>query len=372
MPQQHAFVTNLLQNKIQNLQINITDTTETKPVPRQSRTYRAQTPSTASDTTKKSNRASIILDANTIRVLRQAASPSTIRQIQRVDKFLFWCAHRDITPADVSPPSEILLCNYFSTFSSKTTMDVAKAHSIAIRSWVEGRGFRWTGASLLDSIMKGINNAAKRTSLKILRTPVHVVDLRALVNQRVKPANKHIIACRNAAASTAFYGLFKLCEILHDTNTTENWAPKVQDLTYHSNREQCTLHLPRTKAAPRYDPDTDPIYLLQQHILINKLSSDDYLFSYRRPNGTLTRMQKSKFLEDCNDVWWKHDFSEMTDPCFRRGGTRHYLASGISSKVVKRMGGRESDGFLHDLNWEDIEAVISIHLKKLNAIRIAY
>ncbi|KAJ3817855.1 hypothetical protein F5878DRAFT_62068 [Lentinula raphanica] len=387
MPQQpHTFVTNILQNRIQNLQINITDTTDTRPVPRQNRNSRAQTSSTTSDATKMSNRASVVLDPRALRVLRQAASPSLIRQIQRVNKFLFWCAHRDIAPADVSPPSEILLCNYFSTFSSKTTMEMAKAHSIAIRSWIEGRGFRWTGASLLDNIMKGINNAAKRTSPKTLRTPVHVDDLRVLVNKRVKSANRHFIACRNAAASTAFYGLFKLREILHDTNATENWIPKVRDLTYHSDREQFTLHLPRTKAEPSYgeditfpcldshvDPDTDPIYLLQQHILINKLSSDDYLFSYRRPNGKLTRMKRSKFLEDCNDVWWEHDFSdEMTDYCFRRGGTRHYLVSGISSKIVKRMGRRESDAFLHDLNWEDIEAVISIHLKKLDAIRIAY
>ncbi|KAJ3964652.1 hypothetical protein EV361DRAFT_811849 [Lentinula raphanica] len=329
---------------------------------------------------KPSKRVTTELELHTLRVLHRAASPSTIRQIQRVDEFLLWCAHRDVTPADVSPPSEILLCNYFSTFSSKTSVVTAKSHSLAIKNWVERRGFRWTGASLLDSIMTGIDKNAGWHSQKTPMTPVRLDNIRLLVNH-TNSDDEHFIACRNAIASTAFYGMLRLREILFDPYDDEYRIPRVRDLTIDSVRDQYTLHLPRTKDAPRDGENillpciqsrTNPIYLLQQHIIINDLSPTDYLFSYRLSNGVLTRMREINFLEDCNKVWSKYNISKKTDCCFKTGGTTYHLASCVDSKVVQTMGRWNSDWFLHDLNWDDIEAVIGVHLKTLATTRILY
>ncbi|KAJ3722225.1 hypothetical protein C8R42DRAFT_533848, partial [Lentinula raphanica] len=271
-----------------------------------------------------------------------------------VDRFLLWCAHRDITLTDVSPPSEILLCNYFSTFSSRTSMAMAKCHSNAIKQWVERRGLRWTGALLLDSIMKGINNTTQTTSQIISSTPVRLDNLRLLVDH-TNSVRQHFIACRNAIASTAFYGMLILSEILFDPNATEYRIPKVQDLALNFERNQYTLHLPRTKAQPcngeiitlpRLQSRTDPIYHLQEHISVNKLSPTDDLFSYRCPNGTLIHMRELAFLEECNHVWSKYNVSKKTDRCFKTGGTTYHLASCVDSKVVQTMGRWDSDWFL--------------------------
>ncbi|KAJ3774382.1 hypothetical protein FB446DRAFT_702361 [Lentinula raphanica] len=262
------------------------------------------------------NRASTELDPNTVQVLHQAVSRETaIRQNQQVHTFL--------------------LC----TFSSKTSMATAKSHNTAIKNWVKHRGFPWTGASLLESIMRGIHNTIPQTaaSKEILKVPVLVEHLKLLVNECINPNDTYFIACRNAITCTAFYGMFRLGEILFDTNFTANETPRVQDLIFHT--KQCTINLPRMRTT-------------------------------LRNGGKLVHMSKFLFLKDCNRVWSRHNIPRITNHCFRLGGTTHYLVSGVDSKVVQMMGRWKSDEFLRDLNWKDIEVFIGTHLKKFSTMRI--
>ncbi|KAJ3832096.1 hypothetical protein F5878DRAFT_671181 [Lentinula raphanica] len=255
------------------------------------------------------NRASTELDPNMVQVLHQAVSRETaIRQNQQVHTFLLWCARRDVTLAEVSPPSEILLCNYFSTFSSKTSMATAKSHSTAIKNWVKRRGFPWTGASLLESIMRGIHNTISQTaaSKEILKVPVRVEHLKLLVNECINPNDAYFIACRNAIACTAFYGMFRLGEILFDTNFTANETPRVQDLIFHT--KQCTINLPRTRTTlrngetiifPHLQSCTDPTSVLQQHIAINKLLPTDINSYIHQGKRTLQLLGSTTLLREC-------------------------------------------------------------------------
>ncbi|KAJ3746887.1 hypothetical protein EV360DRAFT_28200, partial [Lentinula raphanica] len=201
-------------------------------------------------------------------VLQHSVSAATARrQNTQVSRFLAWCDEKRIAESERSPPSEILLCNYFSTFASKTSMATAKSHRAAIKKWVERRGFQWTGAALLEGIMKGIHNTIPASSKKPARAPVRVDHLRVLMDIVALNSSEHFIACRDAAASTAFYGLLRLGEILPETNEDLPSLPKVRNLSIHSFESQGILFLPKTKTAqisgekvviPKIQSRTDP------------------------------------------------------------------------------------------------------------------
>ncbi|KAJ3969665.1 hypothetical protein EV361DRAFT_1034919 [Lentinula raphanica] len=230
------------------------------------------------------------LDNQAADILHRSVSTSTARrQNMQLNKFLAWCDEKNVAEQDRSPPSEILLCNYFSTFATKTSMATAKAHRAAIKKWVERRGLHWTGAALLDGIMKGINNTIPPSSKRPARSPVRADHLRALMDVTAINPSLNFIACRDAAASTAFYGLLRLGEILPDKDEDLPSLPRVRDLSIPSFDLQGTLFLPKTKTAqisgekvviPKIQSRTDPIYLLLHHIEVNNLLPDDPLFAY--------------------------------------------------------------------------------------------
>ncbi|KAJ3751811.1 hypothetical protein EV360DRAFT_75898 [Lentinula raphanica] len=216
------------------------------------------------------------LDSQATEVLQHSVSAATARrQNTQLNKFLAWCDEKRIAEQDRSPPSEILLCNYFSTFATKTSMATAKAHRAAIKKWVERRGLQWKGAALLDGIMKGINNTIPPTSRRPTRAPVRVDHLRALMDVTAIYSSPNFIACRDAAASTAFYGLLRLGEILPETEEDLASLPRVRNLSITSFESQGILFLPKTKTAqisgervviPKIQSRTDPIYLLLHYI----------------------------------------------------------------------------------------------------------
>ncbi|KAJ3761526.1 hypothetical protein EV360DRAFT_67810 [Lentinula raphanica] len=164
------------------------------------------------------------LDNQATEVLHQSVSSMTAKRQQiQVDRFIQWCEEHNIAKSDLTPPSEILLCNYFSTFASKVSAATAKSHRAAIKKWVERSGHRWMGAALLDGIMKGINNRVPPSSKRPIRAPVRVEHLRSLMDVAATNPSPFFLACRDAAASTAFYGLLRLGEIL---------PSKLEDVTH--------------------------------------------------------------------------------------------------------------------------------------------
>jgi hypothetical protein len=66
----------------------------------------------------------------------------------------------------------------------------------------------------------------------------------------------------------------------------------------------------------------NPITLLKNHICVNGIPKDGLLFSFRE-SGHLTVMDKTFFLQCCNDIWQPLGHPHLTGHSFQIGGTTH-------------------------------------------------
>jgi hypothetical protein len=114
-------------------------------------------------------------------------------------------------------------------------------------------------------------------------------------------------------------------------------APLTISLTFHLcsdfnrsiwNPLLCILHFPLTKTH-RHRQDIvlvnqrtliNPISLLKNHIWVNTVSNNQYIFSFTSPDGHLP-LSKFLFLQHCNDIWRALGYPHTTGHCFRIGGT---------------------------------------------------
>jgi hypothetical protein len=76
------------------------------------------------------------------------------------------------------------------------------------------------------------------------------------------------------------------------------------------NPQSCILYPPHTKTHPHGEEavlidQNDPvnsITLLKNHICVNSIPKDGLLFSFKK-SGCLAVMDKTSFLQCCNDIW---------------------------------------------------------------------
>ncbi|KAJ3816375.1 hypothetical protein F5880DRAFT_1494351 [Lentinula raphanica] len=293
-----------------------------------------------------------------------------IRQHRQVDAFLLFATRRGLTPDDVSPPTEQLVCEFAVSFAGKVAGATARTYVSAVKKWVIRRGLAWNGGPRLDQVLKGVNRHTPATSLQEERSPVKIEYLRILIQDR--DGNVGFRHCRNAAAMLLFFGQMRAIEALPRSSAVHSYPnslPRVRDLAEPNGEGARILHLPKTKTqqvrgekvviTPN-GTDVDPLRALKKHIEVNRLGLGDPLFAFRNEEGRLEVLSKSLFLSACNDTWDGHGIPRITGHCFRIGGTTHYLLAGVSPDVVKALGRWKSDAFLR--YWRNLDQLATIHI----------
>ncbi|KAF8700298.1 argonaute family, partial [Rhizoctonia solani] len=109
-----------------------------------------------------------------------------------------------------------------------------------------------------------------------------------------------------------------------------------------------TLHLPRTKThqitgkhvhlASQRD-GLSPITAMVAHLRANaSIPGSHHIFAYSTRDGSIRCLTREDFLVRCNEVWITEGHPSVFGHSFRIGGTHAYLAAGVPSDVVKKMG----------------------------------
>ncbi|KAJ3831111.1 hypothetical protein F5878DRAFT_636411 [Lentinula raphanica] len=304
-------------------------------------------------------------------VMQDAVTMETqIRQHRQVDAFLLFATKRGLTPEDVSPPTEQLMCEFAVSFAGRVAGATARTYVSAVKKWVIRRGLAWNGGPRLDQVLKGVNRRTPETSVQEERSPVKAEYLRILFQD--KEGDEGFRRCRNAVASVLFFGQMRANEALPRSSTTNmcpTSLPRVRDLANPNGDGARILYLPKTKTqqvrgekvviTPN-GTEVDPVRALRKHITTNCLGPEDPLFAFRNRDGGLEVLSKSAFLSACNNIWGTHGIPRITGHCFRIGGTTHFLLAGVAPDVVKALGRWKSDAFLR--YWRNLDQLATIHV----------
>ncbi|KAE9391012.1 hypothetical protein BT96DRAFT_750271, partial [Gymnopus androsaceus JB14] len=128
-----------------------------------------------------------------------------VRKHNYVQKFLDWAGRERLTPNNVLPANETILCNYAATFAGHTAGGTARAHISAIKGWTLHKSQPWLGGTHLESILNGVERRAPPSSFRAPRSPVkesYLVFLHTDLNLDGTNGKEHAIA---AATDLMFF-----------------------------------------------------------------------------------------------------------------------------------------------------------------------
>lgn len=301
---------------------------------------------------------------------------STLKRYSSTIKlFIRFCDAERVPDQLRFPADEFVLCAFAASSFGRHAGGTPRSRLSALKAWHAAHNVEWKGSSRLRYVVNGVHNCAPGSSRRPPRPPVNSNMLTQLVQglDLSVPLDAAVAAC----ATTAFWGQCRLGELLPPSSSTLPPSPLPTRAHFKRslrNPHACILHLPRTKTH-RHGQDVvlvdqhlpiNPITLLKNHIRVNNVLSDQFLFSFSSPNGYST-LSKKAFLRRCNSVWSAFGYPRTTGHCFRIGGTTELLLAGTPPDIVKATGRWSSESFLR--YWRSLDDIAPRHIRNIHSSR---
>lgn len=173
------------------------------------------------------------------------SSSTRVRKHNYIQKFLDWAAKENLTPNDILPANETILCNYAATFAGQTAGGTARAHISAIKGWTLHKGHPWFGSNRLNSVLSGVKRRAPPSLFRAPRAPVKESYLRLLHSNLTLNGSDGKESATFAAATLMFYGQLRAGEVLTD-------SPLLSRFNAQKHPRVCDLGQPIIKAPAPY------------------------------------------------------------------------------------------------------------------------
>lgn len=236
------------------------------------------------------------------KALDSAWAPGTLKNYAHsIKTFLAFCAKHHIPEQLIFPSSDYLVCAFVAGQQNTVSQSTIKNYISGIRAWHVRNGYAFSRSDRLNLLTRASRPLANK---KPPRPPVSLEMLLAL-SQHLKP-DLPFDVCVLACATTAFWGLARLGELLPTTYNFNHDLPPFPSpasLTQGS-LDSFKLRLPWTKVKKwagetiylsKQDNPSDPIRSLNQHLQINEIPQSSFLFSFKDTFGTSVLL-KQQFL----------------------------------------------------------------------------
>lgn len=308
-------------------------------------------------------------DKSIDKALNSAWADSTIKSYSHSIKvFLSFCKKYRIPAEQTFPSSDYLVCAFIAEQLETVSQSTIKNYVSAIRAWHIHNGYAFSRSDRLNLLTRASRPLANKNPP---RPPVTIEMLLALASKL--DLNSPFDACVFACATTAFWGLARLGELLPTTyNFKHNPAPFPTPASItQGSQDSLKVRLPWTKVKKWNGEDiyltiqdnkSDPVKALQKHLALNQFPDSTVLFSYKDVYG-FTALLKQQFLSRCNDIWGACGLTQTSGHSFRIGGTSHLLICGVHPDIIKKTGRWSSDSFLR--YWRNLDTVIPKHTSRL-------
>ncbi|PPQ94250.1 hypothetical protein CVT25_004970 [Psilocybe cyanescens] len=290
------------------------------------------------------------------RALSNSWAPSTLSKYSNaIDHFITFCDLEKVPEHLRFPTDEFVLCAFAASGVGTSSHSTICNKISAVKAWHHTHGIKWNGGSRLRLVLNGVKNLTPLSSIRPPRPPINARMLAQLI--KGLDLNNALDSAIAACAAIAFWGQCRLGELLASSSSSvlsTNSIPSRRSLRQSKrNTHSYILALPQTKTKKRGEDviltqqtnNSDPLQLLRNHMLINKLPQRLPLFAYTTPSGPKT-LTKRHFITRCNAIWKTHGYPRTTGHSFRIGGTTELLLAGVPPDVVKTLGRWSSDSFL--------------------------
>lgn len=304
------------------------------------------------------------------KALDRAWAPATLKNYSHsIKTFLAFCAKHHIPDGQIFPSSDYLICAFVASQSETVAQSTIKNYISGIRAWHIRNGYAFSRSDRLNLLARATRPLANK---KAPRPPVSIEMLLALA-LHLKP-DVPFDACVLACATTAFWGLARLGELLPCSYNYDHHTPPFPTPASISNGSLGSLQvrLPWTKVKKwtgetiflaKQDNTSDPVLALNNHLSVNNIPQSSILFTFKDAFGTSVLL-KTQFLDKCNQIWKNCGLSQTSGHSFRIGGTSHLLICGVSPDIIKKSGRWSSDSFLR--YWRNLDIVIPKHTSRLH------
>lgn len=294
------------------------------------------------------------------KALNSAWADSTIKSYSHsINVFLNFCKKYHIPSEQTFPSSDYLVCAFITEQLETVSQSTIKNYVSAIRAWHIRNGYAFSCSDRLNLLTRASRPLANKNPP---RPPVTIEMLLALASNL--DLNSPFDACVFACATTAFWGLARLGELLPAVyNFKRNPAPFPTPASItQGSQDSLKVCLPWTKVKKWngesiyltiQDNGSDPVKALQQHLALNQIPDSTVLFSYKDVYG-FTALLKQQFLTRCNEIWGACGLTQTSG---------HSFICGVHPDIIKKAGRWSSDSFLR--YWRNLDTVIPKHTSRL-------
>lgn len=306
------------------------------------------------------------------RAIQGGWAESTLKRYTgTIKQFIRFCDAEHVPEHLRFPADEFILCAFAASSLGKHAGGTPRSRMTALKAWHAAHNVEWKGSTRLRYILNGVHNFAPNSSKKPPRPPINATMLVQLVQNLDldTPLDAAIAAC----AVTSFWGQCRLGELLPLSSSafSPSLLPTRSDFKRSlKNPKACILRLPRTKTH-RHGQDVvivdqhfpiNPISLLKNHIRVNNVRSQQFLFSFLSPIGP-SFLSKKTFLRRCNAIWSTLGYPRSTGHCFRIGGTTELLVAGVPPDIVRATGRWSSESFFR--YWRSLDDIAPRHIRNV-------
>ncbi|KAF9524074.1 hypothetical protein CPB83DRAFT_861844, partial [Crepidotus variabilis] len=255
--------------------------------------------------------------------------------------FHSWCDSRNVPELERCPVSHITLITFIASCSGSYSASALRNMVHGIHVWHTLHGQPWSVVrSELDAVLGGGGKLAPISSKKAPRPPVTVEIIKA-VYQKLNlntPLDAAVYACLTTIFwSTSRVGEFTLPSLKSFDSQLHIKRSNIRQGFDRNNLQVTIFHLPHTKCSPTGEDVywasqsgvADPNAALNNHLLLNNPSNEEFLFSYSSNSGChpLTR---NCFLTRINNALSSSNLPPI---------------QGIPFDVVKSLGRWSSEAF---------------------------
>ena len=308
--------------------------------------------------------------------IQSGLADSTLKRYSgTIKQYIRFCDRERIPEHLRFPADEFVLCAFAASSLGRHAGSTPRARLSALKAWHIMHNMEWKGSPRLCYVLSGVHNSAPGSSTRPPRPPINTRMLSQLIDNLNldSPLDAAVAAC----ATTAFWGQCRLGELLPASlrspptttlPTRDGFKRSIQ------NPQSCVLRLPRTKTH-KHGQDVvlvdqrapiNPVALLKNHIRVNNIPNDAYLFSYTSTLGP-SFLSRDLFLKRCDAVWSLLGYPRTVGHSFRIGGTTELLIAGTPPDIVKVMGRWSSDSFLR--YWRSLDALAPQYVRNLHTRR---
>lgn len=337
-------------------------------------------PTTSSNSFFNVSDRSLLLSPQVKGHINQAIQGSWTRSTMRrysgaISQFIQFCDKEHVPESLRFPADEFILCAFAASSLGRHAGSTPRSRISALKAWHSAHNVEWKGSSRLRLVLNGVSNLAPGSSKRPPRPPINA----RMVSQLVEALNINspLDAAVAACATTAFWGQCRLGELLPLSLAVSpsTLFPTRSDFKRSlRNPQSCLLCLPRTKThrdgqevvLVDQQAPVNPISLLKNHLRVNAVPNNDYIFSYMTADGR-SFLTKSLFLQRCNTIWNALGYPRTTGHSFRINGTTELLIAGTPPDVVKVTGRWSSEAFLK--YWRSLDDIAPQYIRNVHRPR---